>query len=437
MPKKYSFLSSDQYQDPDYVPQDLSFDSDEDRQYENDREAERKERSRKSNNWRKLIDSEYALKQQYLQLRHDGLNHARAVQAVDPDGLYYKRRQPVKYEVAFVEPKPMKNDWNTHYKDFRVASGSSHERAVQLADKHYAAGMAAAKKYAPKKSGSKGVTKTTSKTTYTKPKAIDVAKLVKAGITKELNKNIETQHSYLPASMITSTVAVKGADGMTSDHEQFVQSGKRLSGLHMDSEFNFTTKNCFAFNISALSQVRPGTSAGAPHGWRNGYKIHAMSLRVDVRISVTDPTIDGKYYLWCCRKKDGIRPEYHTPSLQEVRSTNLFRPRYGGPFGDENALEPSLFTMDNKNTEMWSWPEGMRDEKSYSPVTRVGSGKHLHLSFYKKLDTVWEFSSDIATGAPSLKDGDYALFLFREGEDDIGLKKTTVDLSVDLAFKDC
>ena len=56
---------------------------------------------------------------------------------------------------------------------------------------------------------------------------------------------------------------------------------------------------------------------------------------------------------------------------------------------------------------------------------------------YKEVKDVWKFNSDDSRADPSLKDGDYCLFVFREGPDDNDSRSTTIRVTVDIAFKDC
>jgi hypothetical protein len=331
-----------------------------------------------------------------------------------------------------------------HYLYFRDTHGLSHARAALAADYHpdtviakFIDSMPAAKKTTTK-SGTK-VTKPSypkKKTTTTTSKVVDINKLVKAATEKALSRNIETQHSYARFELADRHVDAIQQDGTTKTITSYTADGVSLSPLNMGEDLQFHGTNVLAFNLSALSQVRGSTSSGAASGWRNGYKIHAMSLSIDVRIVMPNPSVDAKWYLWVCRKKDGIRTDYHTPGIDQIEATQLFRKKNGGPFGNA-ALEPEFFTLSKKNTEVWSWPEGMRDEKSITAVTRANTGRVLNMHINKKLDTVWEFSSDVASATPALKDGDYNMFLFREGPDDPTSLKTHIVVSMDLAFKDC
>jgi hypothetical protein len=217
-------------------------------------------------------------------------------------------------------------------------------------------------------------------------------------------------------------------------------TGLNLTPLNKDvnsvtKALAFNTARVMAFNLSSMIQVRPTTSTGAATGWRNGYKVHLLSIRVDVRGAIKNPQVDCKYHLWVCRKKDGIRPDYHTPTMLLTPGTDLFRVNTGGPFSTD-ALNAAYPTLDKKNTESWSWPEGMKDEKSVSMAAEDGGIRGLHLGFYKKFDTVWEFNTDRPSADNALKDGDYTLFFFREGPADMQAIDSALNIDIDIAFKD-
>lgn len=371
--------------DPNYIPVELSFDSDEDHEYEAEQAWKRDAPKRR------LQEAISSRKAYYLELRQKNkLTHARAVAAADPEELYYKNR----------------------------------------------VNMPAKKTY-PKKTPGKGIAKKPTAKPGTKSNPIDINKLVKAATERALSKNIETQHSYARITLEPQTIEQPQPDGTVATVPKYVGSGVSMSPLNLSSDGKFSTTNCLAFNLSSLAQVRGSTSnGGAASGWRNGYKIHVTSISVDVRIVVVNPSIDAKFFAWICRKKDGVRTDFAVPSIQSMEKTQLFREKLGGPFS-VSGLDVDFHTVNKKNTEVWSWPEGMRDEKSISAATRANTGRTVHLNIYKKMDTVWEFSTDTANANPALKDGDYHLFVFREGVSDVPALKTETSVNIDLGFKDC
>lgn len=373
---------------PDYEPEELTVEANE----QEDLDYVAKQAWKRDAPARALRQAIEARKGEYLYLRQKkGLTHARAVQAADPEGYFYKNR-------VNMPPK---------------------------------------KSYAKKAPYTKGVARKTTTTAKsgTRSNPIDLTKLVKAATERAMAKTIETQHSNARFSLEDRTVVVQNPQtGLPSNELVYRPSGIQMSALNMDSNLEFKGRQIFAFNLSALSQVRGSTTSGAASGWRQGYKINVQSISVDVRIALTTPNVDCRYLLWVVRKKDGIRTNFHTPQLVDIDESQLFRKKYGGPFSvDEFDMEYP--TTDKKNTEVWSWPEGMRDEKSVSAAPRTGVSKTINLGFYKRLDSVWEFSTDNPGSAPALKDGDYNMFLIREGPVESS-PKSKIDINIDLAFKD-
>jgi hypothetical protein len=308
-----------------------------------------------------------------------------------------------------------------YYLDLRRKNKLTHQQAALAADpegRYYT--MPVAKKTTRKAVATKPYAKkTVAKTTTTK--TVDINKLVKAATERALSKNIETQHSY-------ARIVMEGALSYTS-------TGLSMSSLNLSSKLGFTQNQMLAFNLSSMLQVRGSTTSGAAYGWRQGNKVNVESITIDVRGSVFNPNVDCKYHVWVCRKKDGVTVGYHNPGLVDFSDAGLWRSRTSGPF----SVDTRSFTWpttDRKNTESWSWPEKMQDSKTIVQVPDANGVRALQMGFYKKIGQVWEFNTDQPTASPALKDGDYVLFVFREGEEEQAPPHDAIVVNVDIAFKD-
>lgn len=364
-------ISKSQYQDPNYIPQDL---------FELDEQEQADEEERQSRKKAKVLRQESLIEEAGYDLY-----------------LYYRE---------------------TH--------GLSHARAALAADYH----PETVKMPAPKKTTSKAGTKVT-KTVYPKKggttkstTTTDINKLVKAATERALSKNIETQHSFARIAMAGLVKA-------------YTTSGTAMSMLNTTVTDGFSNNAIMSFNLSSMIQVRGSTTSGAASGWRVGNKVNVESISVDVRGAINNPNVDCKYHVWVCRKKDGITAGFNTPSITNFSDTGLWRKKTGGPFSVD-TFNVAFPTSDRKNTESWSWPEGMHDSKTVVQVPDANGVRTVQMGFYKKIGHVWEFNTDQPSATPALKDGDYVLFVFREGIDE-ALKPSTLDtlqVHIDIAFKD-
>lgn len=257
----------------------------------------------------------------------------------------------------------------------------------------------------------------------------DHSKAIRAAVDKALSKTIETQHSYIDILMHHQT-PLKG-------------TGLDLSSLNVRNvrdannqiQEAFDNNSCMAYNLSNMMQVRSASSVTAS-GWRAGFKTNVLSIRVDVRGTVGQVSAECKYHALIARKKDGVRPTWHTPTLTTLDDSQLWRKNYSGPYG-HSYFHYDFPTLDKKNTEVWSFPTGCHVEKSVSPVTLSGASRTFQLSMYKEIKDVWEFNTDLPKADPTVKDGDYCLFIFREGPDDYDARDASIRVTIDIAFKDC
>jgi hypothetical protein len=287
--------------------------------------------------------------------------------------------------------------------------------------------MPAAKKtYKPKgvvKAKKPYVKNATTATGKTKASAIDLTKAIQAGVKKAMNGTIETQHSNIDILMAKQPNAMDA-----------VLAGTKMTPLNANAEKVFNNGQMMALNLSALCQVRGSTSTGATSGWRQGFKVNAQSLKVDVRGKVINGTADCKYHAVICRRKDGVTGFAWIPKILPFNEVALWRKNDGGPFAyDELHFDEP--TLDKRNVECWSFVQGGHVEKSVPALSRENGIRAFHLSMYKQLDTTWEFTTSTPTAQPNLKDGDYYLFVFREGSDD-PVSSSEIRVSVDFAFKD-
>lgn len=366
-------ISRSQYQDPHYVPVDLiELGEEEDELYY------RAQTHKQQRDLRAEIRQYGA----YLNLREEhGLNHIRAA-------------------------------YGANFHPLKMPAKSTYKKK---------AGAVKTRKPYVKKAG--GVTKPAAK--------VDNTKVIAAAVNKALSKNIETQHSYMDIIMFPSGRALTGNimsplnSGTTTVTDG---NGKQTTVTAFDNN------RSMALNLSTMMQVRGG-NASAPSGWRTGYKSNVLSIRVDVRGNIKNCATECKFHAVLVRKKDGIRPPYHTPTIINFDESMLWRKNYGGPYA-HGFLHYDFPTLDKKNTEVWSWPVGGHVERTVAPIAIEGATRSFQLSMYKEIKDVWEFTSDNARADPSLKDGDYCLFVFREGADDAPGINSSIRVTVDIAFKD-
>lgn len=320
------------------------------------------------------------------------------------------------------------------YLNLREEHGLNHIRAAYGANFHplKMAGKTGKKTYT-KKGGSSKVTKAkvVSKSKTPGTGKADNSKAIQAAVNKALSKTIETQHSYMDIIMFPSGRALTGniMSPLNSGTKTVTDGNGKQSTVTA-----FDNNRSMALNLSTMMQVRGG-NASAPSGWRTGYKSNVLSIRVDVRGNITNCATECKFHAVLVRKKDGQRPLYHTPTIINFDESMLWRKNYGGPYA-HGFLHYDFPTLDKKNTEAWSWPVGGHVERNVAPVAIEGATRHFQLSMYKEIKDVWEFTSDNARADPSLKDGDYCLFVFREGADDVPGINSTIRVTVDIAFKD-
>lgn len=269
-----------------------------------------------------------------------------------------------------------------------------------------------------------------------KATAAEMAKYAEAAAKKQLSKAIETQHSY---------ITIKMAHTSTTNARDWKVTGRDLGPLNqkyrLPSNSNeldrvYSSSQMLAFNLSALSQVK-GNQTGVASGWRVGHKVLAESLKVDVRGELSTLSSDCTYHVMMCRRKDGQTGNWWAPSLIDANDAALWRNNNEGPLSDNNRYSNEL-TLNRKNTECWTFTQGASDHKSvnaYPIVNGQQMNRHVKLGFYHTMGSQWEFTSATATGTPTMKDGDYYLFLFREGPADFTVTEKW-EVNVDFKFKD-
>jgi hypothetical protein len=371
-----------QYQDPDYVPQDLFELAEEEEREEEERQAWH---AGESDRLEQRI--ERAARGYYLDLRRNKkLTHNRAALAVDPEGRYYQT-----------------------YNNMAASTGK----------KTYTK-KAGAAKVTKAKVVSKGKTPGTGK--------VDHSKAIKAAVDKALSKTIETQHAYQNIVMNTSTRTLSGLR-MSPLNGEYLSTDKDGNTL-----WKFVQDRVFATNLSGILQVR-GQNATSASGYRVGFKTNVLSIRVDIRGIIVNPHVECKFHALLARRKDGTRPPYYTPTIINFNESALWRKNDSGAYA-YSAFHTDFPTMDKRNTEVWSFPTGGHVEKSVPPVSLSNTGRMFQLSMYKEIKDVWEFNTELPKADNNLKDGDYCLFIFREGVEDTPSATSNLTVSIDIAFKD-
>jgi hypothetical protein len=262
-----------------------------------------------------------------------------------------------------------------------------------------------------------------------------MAKAAEAAAKKMMSKAIESQHSYCTITLDTDS----------SPAQQWQRTGRTLGPLNnkyrvptSDNTVDrlYSSSQMLAFNLSALSQVK-GNQTGVASGWRVGHKILAEYIKIDVRGELSTLSADCTYHIMMCRRKDGQTGAWWAPSLVDASDVALWRPNNEGPLSDNNRIATEL-SLNRKNTECWTFTKDADDHRSVNayPIANGQQMKrHVKLSIFHKFDSAFEFTSAVPTGTPTMKDGDYYLFFFREGPPDFSVREKW-EVNVDLKFKD-
>lgn len=262
-----------------------------------------------------------------------------------------------------------------------------------------------------------------------------MAKAAEAAAKKMMSKAIESQHSYCTITLDTDS----------STPSQWQRTGRTLGPLnnkyHLPttdepSDRLYSSSQMLAFNLSALSQVK-GNQTGVASGWRVGHKILAEYIKIDVRGELSTLSADCTYHVMMCRRKDGQTGAWWAPSLVDASDVALWRPNNEGPLSDNNRINTEL-SLNRKNTECWTFTSNADDHRSVNayPIANGQQMKrHVKMSIFHKFDSTFEFTSAVPTGTPTMKEGDYYLFFFREGPPDFVVREKW-EVNVDLKFKD-
>lgn len=286
-------------------------------------------------------------------------------------------------------------------------------------------------------------------------------KLADAAAAKQINKTIETQYSQA-----MTTLTYSSAGGATAPPTSGY-SGFNLVGLNQNWSANnvaavvatsntaatpaytsYTPLNVYnqmmVFNLSALSQVK-GAQSGSISGWRQGYKINALALTINLTGEIDFLSSDCEYHMMLVRRKDGSNAgNYQTPQLVTSDTMSLYKPITDGPFGttsygnSPNVPDPFYLSLMRRNTDAWSFVEkGHTSKKLYaSPQGNASSmSSMVNLSLYHSIGSAWDFTSQTAGVAPVLKGGDYYLMVWREGATDTAMEQK-FRVYTQLSYKD-
>lgn len=287
--------------------------------------------------------------------------------------------------------------------------------------------------------------------------ALDLAmmKLADAAVLKNIGKSIETQKSE-------AVIKMQHQGKPSPDF----YSGFNLVGLNQNWDQAFNTDGTpakdaagnfvynevqsydqmLAFNLSAMSQVK-GTQGGSISGWRQGHKINALSFTITLCGEIEDISGDSEYHLLLARRKDGARAgDYQNPTIVTADTMNLFKQLSDGPFATSNYGDTSstpsrhYLSMMSRNTDAWSFVEKghMTRKVTASPQGNgITANASVNMTMYHSFGpggTVWDFTSQTAT-TPVLKNGDYYVFVWREGASDTQMEQN-LKLYIKLSYKD-
>lgn len=269
--------------------------------------------------------------------------------------------------------------------------------------------------------------------------------LVAAESARQINKNIETQHSYCLVNL-------------NSNGNAQASSGFSLVGLNQTynpatatapSTLVPTWNNMLVFNLSALCQVRAADSATVL-GYRTGNKVNVLSLNITVNGGVHAVSTGCSYKMMIARRKDGaLVGAATTPELVASSSTGLWKSQDEGPYALKNTgsgvqcpISTYCSTM-RRNYDSWQFPSNAFascdiDVPGDGPGPTTEDSDYtakLNMNLYHSFGEVWDYPNATSSGTLTVKGGDYFFYLWREGpEDTVGEVNLNVHFS--LSFKD-
>lgn len=274
--------------------------------------------------------------------------------------------------------------------------------------------------------------------------------LVAAESQRQINKSIETQHSYAFVNMYSFIPNVTtGTPNM---------SGYSMIGLNQTyvepvgttpASFVPCWNNMMVFNLSALCQIRTGTTP-AVTGYRVGNKVNVMALTATINGGVLGPASDCTYYAMIARRKDGgLVGQAISPTLTTSVATSLWKSCNEGPLAAMNVGAsadcpvPNFASTMRRNYDSWSFPQGAMTSSTLripgdGPGTSVANTDYcgkVEMKLYHEFKEVWDYTQQTSNSNLTIKGGDYFFYLWREGPADPAAQ-SNLSVQFSLTFKD-
>ena len=269
--------------------------------------------------------------------------------------------------------------------------------------------------------------------------------LVAAESQRQISKSIETQHSYCLVTMNShrNTGAMSGFSMVGLN--QVVTPPTSTSPMLLTPMWN----NMMMFNLSALCQVRDGSSPTV-NGYRVGNRVNVQSVNVTINGGVHAPSTDCTYRAMIARRRDGaLVGSATTPQLVQSNQSSLWKTADEGPYALKNTgfsvycPVPNYCSMMRRNYDSWSFPNGAScaadiNIQSAGPGSATEDSDYtakLNMNLYHSFTEVWDYPSAASTGTLTIKGGDYFFYLWREGPED-SMAQTSINVQFSLSFKD-
>lgn len=271
-----------------------------------------------------------------------------------------------------------------------------------------------------------------------------IAALVKAESARQINRTIETQHSYAFVSLnhFTPNVSTGTAN----------MSGYSMIGLNqiyapaagtVPETIKPIWNSMMVFNLSALCQIRTGTNS-AVTGYRVGNKVNVLALTATINGGVAAPGSDCTYYCMIARRKDGgLVGQATSPTLTNSVATSLWKSANEGPLASVNVGAsadcpvPTFASTMRRNYDSWTFTQGAMTSSSIRCPAGADTDycAKVEMKLYHTFSEVWDYTQQTSNSNLTIKGGDYFFYLWREGPED-ATARSNLNIQFSLTFKD-
>lgn len=269
--------------------------------------------------------------------------------------------------------------------------------------------------------------------------------LVAAESQRQINKTIETQHSYAFVNLFHFVPNVSTGSANMSGFSMIGLNQTYVPASATSPQAIVPTwNNMMVFNLSALCQIRTGTTP-AVSGYRIGNKVNVQALTVSVNGGVVGPGADCTYYAMIARRKDGaLVGQATTPAIVTSNNTSLWKSSNEGPLAALNVGAnvdcpvPTYASTMRRNYDSWTFTQGAMTSGSVKVQTADDSidyNAKIEMKLYHAFNEVWDYTQQNSNSSLTIKGGDYFFYLWREGPPDEHAK-SNLNVQFTLTFKD-